>query len=160
MCKPSVYASEIQQRLLLDGISPPGYVPSQSGIKNCLQEDCKMTKKKVSQVPRELLSQAITEYTDCFLDQVGQQQYTKLHFFDESSVIITTGNRVYGNSHIGQPAIEFQRYASNSNYTLSLLHSVHGVDYFDILRGPSNGMELLNLFNEALSVNSRRINNS
>ena len=34
LCKPSVYASEIQQRLLLDGISPPGYVPSQSGIKN------------------------------------------------------------------------------------------------------------------------------
>ena len=108
LCKPSVYASEIQQRLLLDGISPPGYVPSQSGIKNCLQEDCKMTKKKVSQVPTELLSQAITEYTDRFLDQVGQRQYTKLHFFDESSVIITTGNRVYGNSYIGQPAIEFQ----------------------------------------------------
>ena len=50
LCKPSVYTSEIQQRLLLDGISPPGYVPSQSGIKKCLREDCKMTKKKVSQV--------------------------------------------------------------------------------------------------------------
>jgi len=27
------------------------------------------------------------------------------------------------------------------------------VDYFDILRGPSNGMEMLIFFNEALSVN-------
>ena len=27
------------------------------------------------------------------------------------------------------------------------------MDYFDVLRGPSNGMELLNFFNEALSIN-------
>ena len=153
LCKPSVYTIEIQQRLLLDGISPPGYVPSQSGIKKCLREDCKMTKKKVSQVPTESLSLAITEYTDHFLEQVSQRQCTKLHFFDESSVIVTTGNRVYGNSYIGEAAIELQRYASNANYTLNLLHSVHGVDYFNILRGPSNGMELLNFFNEALAVN-------
>ena len=60
---------------------------------------------------------------------------------------------MYGNSSIGEPATEIQRYASNANYTLNLLHSVNGVDYFDVLRGPSNGMELLNFFNEALSVN-------
>ena len=74
-------------------------------------------------------------------------------FFDECSVLVTSGNRAYGNSYIGEPAIEIQRYASNANYTLNLLHSVHGVDYFKVLRGPSNGMELLNFFNEALSVN-------
>ena len=152
LCKPSVYTSEIQRRLLLDGISPAGHVPSQSAIKKCIREDCKMTKKKVCQVPTESLSQANTEYTDYFLDQVGQRDYTQLHFFDESSVIVTTGNRVYGNSYIGEPAIEFQRYASNANYTLNLLHSVHGVDHYNVLRGPSNGMELLNFFNEALSV--------
>lgn len=33
LCKRSVYRSEIQQRLLLNWISPPGYVSSQSGIK-------------------------------------------------------------------------------------------------------------------------------
>ena len=98
------------------------------------------------------MSQANTEYTDYFLDQIGQRNYKQLHFFDESSVIVTTGNRDYGNSYIGEPAIEFQRYASNANYTLNLLHSIHGVDYLDVLRGPSNGMELLNFFNEALSV--------
>ena len=76
-----------------------------------------------------------------------------IYFFDECSVIVTSGNRVYGNSYIGEPAIEIQRYASNANYTPNLLHSVNGVDYFNVLRGPSNGMELLNFFNEALSVN-------
>ena len=153
LCQPSMYTSELQKRLLLDGISPPGHLPSQSAIKKCIREDCRMTKKKVSQVPKESLSQTNTEYTDYFLDQIGQRDYTKLHFFDECSVIVTSGNRVYGNSYIGEPAIEIQRYASNANYTLNLLHSVNGVDYFNVLRGPSNGMELLNFFNEALSVN-------
>ena len=58
-----------------------------------------------------------------------------------------------GRSYLGEPVIEFQRYASNANYTLNLLHSIHGVDYFDVLRGPSNSMELWNFCNEALSVN-------
>ena len=57
---------------------------------------------------------------------------------------------MYGNSYIGEPATEIQRYTSNANYKLNLLHSVNGVDYFDVLRGPSNGMELLNFFNEAV----------
>ena len=65
-----------------------------------------MTEKQVSQLPTELLSQANTEYIDYFLE-VGQRDYTKLHFFDESSVIVTTGNHVYGNSYISEPAIEF-----------------------------------------------------
>ena len=67
--------------------------------------------------------------------------------------LVTSGNRVYGNSYIGEPAIEIQQYASNANNTLNLLYSANGVDYFDVLRGPSNGMELLNFFNEALPIN-------
>ena len=35
LCKPSVYTTEIQQRLLFDGISTSGQLPSQSGIKKC-----------------------------------------------------------------------------------------------------------------------------
>jgi len=33
-----------------------------------------------------------------------------------------------------------------------LLHPVVGVDYFNILQGPSNGLELLNFFHNALQV--------
>ena len=58
----------------------------------------------------------------------------------------------YGTSHKGEPAIEIQRYASNANFTLNLLHSAQGVDYFSTLHGPSNGMEMLNFFNEALQI--------
>ncbi|KAL9962205.1 hypothetical protein ACROYT_G031287 [Oculina patagonica] len=152
LCRPSTYTSEIQQRLLLDGVSPPGHLPSLSAIKKCVRDDCRMTKKKISQVPAESLTQANMDYTDYFLDQVSHYNYTQLHFFDEASVIVTSGNRLYGNSPIGEPAFEFQRYASNANYTLNLLHSIQGVDYFDILHGASNGMELLNFFNEALTI--------
>ena len=85
LCKPSMYTKEIQQRLLLDGVSPPNYLPSQSAIKKCIQNDCRMTKKKISQVPAESLSRANTEYTDYFLAEIVQLDCTKLHFFDESS---------------------------------------------------------------------------
>ena len=40
--KPSMYTKEIQQRLLLDGVSPPNHLPSQSAIKECIQNDCKI----------------------------------------------------------------------------------------------------------------------
>ena len=114
-----------------------------------------MTKKKLTEVPTESLSDVNINNKDNFLDQIAQLDCTTLHFFDESGVKITSGNRVYGNSYIGEPAmtaIEFQRYASNTNYTLNLLHSIQGVDYYNILRGASNGMGMLNFFDDALAV--------
>ena len=70
----------------------------------------------------------------------------RLHFFDECSVIRTTGNRTYGHAAIGRIACEIQRYASNATYTVNLLHSIFGVSHVNILRGASNGLELLNFF--------------
>ena len=67
-------------------------------------------------------------------------------------MVKTTGNRKYGSAVLGEPGIEVQRYASNSNYTINLLHSINGVDFFNILDDPSNGMELLTLFDEALQL--------
>ena len=67
-------------------------------------------------------------------------------------MIKTSGNRIYGSAPVGVPAFEVQRYASNANYTLNFMHSITGVDFFNILDGPSNGMELLNFFDEALQL--------
>ena len=33
---------------------------------------------------------------------------------------------------------------------MNLLRNIHGVSHFNVLRGPSNGLELLNFFEEAL----------
>jgi len=81
LCQPSMYTNELQWHLLLDRISPLGHLPSQSAIKKCIRKDCRMTKKKISQVLKESFSQANTEYTHYFLDQIGQCDYTKHHIF-------------------------------------------------------------------------------
>ena len=73
-----------------------------------------------------------------------------MHFFDECSVVKTTGNRHYGHASIGTNATEIQRYASNATYTVNLLHNVYGVGHVNIVPGPSNGLELLQFFAEAL----------
>lgn len=152
LCQPSIYSAEIKNRLLLDGVSLPGNVPSEAAICKCVRDDCFMTRKKITQVPTETLSQTVIDYTNHFLNETSQLNPTKIHFFDESSVIMTTGNRLYGHSYKGDCAVEFQRYASNANYTINLLHSMFGVGYCNILKGPSNGMEMLNFLDEALSV--------
>ena len=67
-------------------------------------------------------------------------------------MVKTTGSRKYGSTVLGEPAIEVQRYASNANCTINLLHSINGVNFFNTLDGPSNGMELLTFFDEALQL--------
>ena len=108
-----------------------------------------MRKKKLRQLPTESLSDININYKDYILDQIAQLDCTTLHFFDEFGV---KKNRVYGNSYVGESAIEVQRYALNANYMLNLLHSIQGVGYYNISRGTSNGMEMLNFFDEALAV--------
>lgn len=73
-----------------------------------------------------------------------------MHFFDECSVIKTTGNRNYGHAARGMSPIEVQRYASNATFTVNLLHNMGGVGHVNLLPGPSNGLELLNFFAEAI----------
>ena len=42
--------------------------------------------------------------------------------------------------------------ASNANFTVNLLHSLSGVDYYNILDGPSNGFELLHFFEDTVEI--------
>ena len=82
-----------------------------------------------------------------------------MHFFDESSVVRTTGNRNYGSSAKGFRAFELQRYASNANYTINLLYSRFGIAYFNVIDGVSNSMELIQLFDDVVDVNNDKIAN-
>lgn len=150
--KPSTYASEIQQRLLLDGVVHPNDLPGTSQINRRLRQDLLFTTKKLTVRPLEAEKPGAVDRQNEYLGIVSRYPASKLHFFDESSVIKTTGNRKYGSTRISERAIELQRYASNATYTINLLHSVVGVDYFNILEGPSNGLELLIFFDDALQV--------
>ena len=42
------------------------------------------------------------------------------------------------------------RYSSDATFTVNLLCSMFGVDHYNILEGPSNRLELLHFFEEAL----------
>ena len=150
--KPSIYGSEIQQRLLLDGFVHPTDLPSVSQINRCLGQDLMMTYKKLTVFPLEAEKPAAVDRQNEYLQTISQVPASRLLFFDESSVIKTTGNQRYGSARLGECAIEIQHYASNATYTINLLHSLVGVDCFNVLDGASNGEEFLNFFDDALQV--------
>lgn len=148
--KPSIYPYEIRQKLVENRVCLAENAPSNASVSRILREDLGYSYKKIRQIPAETKRPDIQEKLDSYLAEICPVDVNKLHFFDESSVVITSGNRKRGHSAIGKPAFEMQRYASNATFTLNLLHNIHGVSYFNILRGPSNGLELLNFFDEAL----------
>ena len=148
--KPSMYGKKIQQELLRDNVCLPHNVPSLSSISRILKSDLGYSYKKMSPVARETERDDIMEKLENYVAMISAIDKTRLHFFDESSVLVTSGNRRRGHSAVGKPAIQVQRYASKATYTVNLLHNITGVSYFNILRGPSNGLELLNFFEEAL----------
>ena len=107
-------------------------------------KDLMMTYKKLTVSPLEAEKPAAVDRQNEYLQTISQIPASRLHFFDESSVVKTTGNRRYGSARLGERAVEIQRYASNATYTINLLHSLVGVDCFNVLDGASNGEELLN----------------
>ena len=107
--KPSTYASEIQHRLLLDGVVHPNDLPGTSQINRRLREDLLFSKKKLTVSPHEAEKPGALDWQNEYLQAISRYPAGKLHFFDESSVIKTTGNRKYGNARVGERAIEVQR---------------------------------------------------
>ncbi|XP_073246976.1 uncharacterized protein [Porites lutea] len=146
--KPTTYAHEIRNRLYLEGICDGSTLPSESSIQHSLHDKLGMTRKKVCQIPTERAKNIWK--VDDYLQITQGLSPTTLHFFDEASVVKTTSNRLYGSSYRGMKAVEVQRYASNATYTVNLLHSVFGVDYYNIIPGASNGEELIAFFDYAL----------
>ena len=146
--KPTTYAHEIRNRLYLEGICNGSTLPSESSIQHSLHDKLGMTSKKVCQIPTERAKNIWK--VDDFLQITQGLSPTTLHFFDEASVVKTTSNRLYGSSYKGTKAVEVQRYASNATYTVNLLHSVFGVDYYNIIPAASNGEELIAFFDYAL----------
>ncbi|XP_077869758.1 uncharacterized protein LOC144361822 [Saccoglossus kowalevskii] len=110
-----------------------------------------MTRKKLSSVPAESCTDENIERQLDFLEDVSNYEPHRLHWFDEASVIKTTGNCRYGHAMFGSRAIEVQRYASNATFTANLLVGVFGIDHVDVIEGPSNGYELLHFFHEAVA---------
>ena len=128
----------------------PENVPSRSSISRILKIDIGWSYKQISQIPRERERPDVMEKLENYISDISRMDRNRVYFFDQSSVFVTSGNRRRGHSAIGSPAIEVQRYTSNATYTVNLLHNIHRVSHFNVLRGPSNGLGMLIFFEEAL----------
>ena len=69
--KPSIYVSEIQQRLLLDGVVHRAYLPSVSQINKVIRKDLMMTRKKITAIPLESTNPETTAAIDDFLTDIA-----------------------------------------------------------------------------------------
>ena len=132
----------IKPKLLLDNVCVPETLPSKSYLNKGLSE-LGYSHKKIKSVPGESETPAYQAKYDAYLDLISDIDANTMHFFDECSVTKSSGKRMYGSSVKGSRAVEVQRYASNATYTVNLLDSASGLDYFNILGGASNGQELL-----------------
>lgn len=145
--KPSISAKEMRKKLIDDNITTRHVSDSMISL---VLKSLNFTKKKLTVYPKESCTERILALYDAYLEVISNMNPMTLHFFDESSVIKTSGNRTYGHAPRGLNAVEFQRYASNATFTINLLHGPLGVDYFNILDGPSNGQNLVAFFLEAV----------
>ena len=81
LTNPSIYGSEIRQRLLLDGVVHPLDIPSVSQINRVSQTQHAMTWKRITVIPRESTTPTATEAVDAFLNEISNFRASKLHFF-------------------------------------------------------------------------------
>ena len=135
--QPSISAEEIQRKLVDNNVCLRENCPSTSSITRALREDLGYSYKRLNVTARESLTANTEQRLLEYLTACSTIDPTNMYFLDECSVIKTTGNRRYGHSQIGAPAVEIQRYASNANFTVSLLHSIFGISHVNVLNGPS-----------------------
>ncbi|CAC5365500.1 unnamed protein product [Mytilus coruscus] len=104
--QPSIYGKEIQSKSLSDGVTTNELLPSLSTISKFLRNDCQMSHKKLKVCAKEALGAESRRRFDEYVNTVSAVNPYSLLFFDESSVIKTTGNRLYGHATDGEKAIE------------------------------------------------------
>ena len=121
--RPSITANEIRQDLI--NTNAIG-IPAESTIIRVLRDRLGYTYKKVTAIPRESERDDIRLKLVNFMEIMSATDLAKLHFLDESSVVRTSGNRIYGHSARGKQAYEVQRYVSDTTLTVNLMH----LEYF------------------------------
>ena len=119
IAKPSIYAKEIRSKLVEDNVCAYQNLPCVRYITMGLHE-IGYTYKKLTSVPTESQTPNCQARYDDFLSYISDMDAHSIHFFDESSVIKTTGKRKYGSCEVGKRAIEIQPYASNVTFTIKV----------------------------------------
>ena len=92
--KPSIHGKEIhvQQELQRNYVCLPENVPSRSSISRILKTDIGWSYKQISQIPRERERPDVMEILENYSADISGIDCNRVHFFDESSVVVTSGN--------------------------------------------------------------------
>ena len=108
------------------------------------------TRKRVTSVAFERFTDENMMYTQLFINYLSSKDPTRIKFFDEAGVKTPdVGTRLYGNAPSGERCIEIVRRAETPNFTLNLLISVNGPEYYNILDGPTDTVRFWDFFWEA-----------
>ncbi len=147
VCSPSISLAEIIQELPAQEISMSAI---SRAIKNRLPSREQYTRKKLTKLARERFTPENMIYTQLFIDYLSSKDPYKLKFFDEAGIKVPcVGTRTYGHSAKGTRSVEVIRKHESPNKTLSMLVSLEGPVYHNIVHGGTNTARFLQFFEEA-----------
>ena len=119
-------------------------------IKSRLLSGKKYSRKKISHIALQRFTFTNMLYTQLFINYLSSKDAMKIKFFDEAGIKSPdAGIRLYGHAPVGERCVEVERKLENPNTTLNLLVSLNGVEYYNMLDGPTDTVQFLNFFEEA-----------
>ena len=71
-----------------------------------MTEDLGYSYKKISQIARETDREDVIEKLSIYIALISEVDFNRLHFFDESSVLVTSGNRTRGTAQLGSQQLK------------------------------------------------------
>ena len=119
-------------------------------IKSRLLSGKRYTRKRITSIAFERFTDENMMYTQLFVNYLSSKDPRRIKFFDEAGVKTPdVGTRLYGNAPSGERCVEIVRKAEAPNFTLNLLISVNGPEYYNILDGPTDIVRFWDFFWEA-----------
>ncbi|XP_028414627.1 uncharacterized protein LOC114537732 [Dendronephthya gigantea] len=119
-------------------------------IKSRLLSGKRYTRKRITSVAFERFTDENMIYTQLFINYLSSKDPRRIKFFDEAGVKTPCiGTRLYGNAPSGERCVEIVRKTESPNFTLNLLISVNGPEYYNILDGPTDTVRFWDFFWEA-----------
>lgn len=124
-------------------------------IKSKLLSGKRYTRKRITHVARERFTDENMIYTQLFINYLSSKDPRRIKFFDEAGMKTPdVGTRMYGSAPIGERCVEIVRKRETPNFTLNLLISIHGPEYYNILEGSTDTIQFWNFFWEACNASN------
>jgi hypothetical protein len=119
-------------------------------VKSRLLPGKQYTQKRITHVAKERFTDDNMIYSQLYINYLSSKDPKRIKFFDEAGVKTPDiGTRLCGNAPSGERCVEIARKTESPNFTLNLLISLNGPEYFNILNGATDTIHFFNFFWEA-----------